>query len=75
MTDCSPQGRLFDSRSRAAIRTEQQYLNCIFAGRSNEKLTGRDVTIPKRCSVSSEGEHGICILLPLSLFLSVGIRQ
>lgn len=70
---CSPQGRLFDSREE--IRTEQQYLNSIFAGRSNEKLMGKGVMILKRCSVSPEGEHGKRRVLPLSLFLNVGIRE
>lgn len=50
MMVCSPQGKLFDSRSKAATRTEQQYPNSESAGRSYEKLMGSVVTISKRCS-------------------------
>lgn len=56
MTVCSLQGKLFDSRSKAATRTEQQYPKSVSAGRPNEKLKSSALMISKRFSV----KEGAC---------------
>lgn len=45
------QGKLFDSRSRAATRTEQHYPNSVSARRSNENLMDSVAKLSRRCSV------------------------